>query len=62
MPWRGGSAPAHELPPASLPAVTALVPASVRVQREHAPTKPLSKPAPSSSGDGMMLVPCVFPC
>lgn len=35
-------------------AVTALVPASVRVRREQAVARPLSKPPPSSSGFGLV--------
>lgn len=35
-------------------AVTALVPASVRVRREQAPTRPLGKAAPSASGFGLV--------
>ncbi|PSC68774.1 WW domain-binding 11 [Micractinium conductrix] len=34
--------------------VTALVPASVRVRREQAPSKPVSKPSPAASGFGLV--------
>lgn len=48
---------AHSLGPAdllsclALYAVTALVPASVRVRREQAPARPITKASPAASGE-----------